>query len=136
MKLPKIKTLEAKVWLLCKEITRLRYPHKCVVCEKDIEGKRLHTGHLFRKKFIPLQMKYDLRILRPQCPFDNMRMHGNEAWYSWYIVKNHGADYFLQIGEDIKKYQKIELSLPEKRQFLLSLVSEYQQVIQELSTGT
>lgn len=81
-------------------------------------------------------MKYDLRILRPQCAYDNLRMGGNESWYSWYIVKNHGADYFLQIGEDIKRYQKIEMSLPEKRQYLLSLVSEYQQIIQELSTGT
>lgn len=134
MKLPKIKTLENKVWLLCKEIIRLKYPHKCVTCQKDIEGKSLHTGHLFRKKFLPLQMKYDLRILRPQCPYCNLRMSGNESWYSWYIVKEHGADYFLQIGYDIQKYKK-EISLPEKRQFLLSLVSEYEQIIQGISTA-
>ena len=124
IKLPSIKSLENKVWELCKQITRLTYEHKCVSCCKDIEGKNLHCGHYFRKKFIPLRFKYDLRILRPQCLFCNTRLHGNLEWYTYYLLKEGVVD-IPEIGEQIKNEKQLTRSLPEQREFLENLIKYY-----------
>lgn len=125
MKLPTIKSLEAKVWLQCKRIIRNKYPHQCVSCQKLIEGKDLHTGHYFRKKFIPLQMKYDLRLLRPQCPYCNMRKHGNLEWYTVHLLKHESSNYIIEIAEDIKFYENEPLDVKQQRAYLTNLLNKY-----------
>jgi hypothetical protein len=129
-KLPTIKSLESKVWELCKQITRLRYEHRCVSCGEYIEGKYLHTGHYFRKKYIPLRFKYDLRILRPQCPYCNTKNHGTLEWYTWYLLKE-GVD-IVQIGNEILMEKQTTRSTPEERDFLLELIQKYQIILDKL----
>ena len=93
-----------------------------------MEGSALHTGHYFRKRYLPLQMKYDLRLLRPQCSYCNLRLHGNLEWYTIGLLREHPASYLLGIAEDIKK-TKI-LSTPEKRVFLLDLEQQYVTILE------
>jgi hypothetical protein len=126
MKLPKIKTIEGRIWKLCRAITRAKYPNVCVSCgEKDLEGTNWHTGHYFRKKFIPIQMKYDLRLLRPQCRSCNMRKHGALEYYTVYLLKNHPKNYILDIHKDILSYKNKPMNTKETRSFLLDLEQQY-----------
>ena len=122
-KVQKIKTIEGRIWKLCKQIIREKYTHVCISCNKAVEGSSLHTGHYFRKRYLPLQMKYDLRLLRPQCSYCNLRLHGNLEWYTIGILRGHHASYLLEIADDISKC--VELSTPEKREFLLGLEKDY-----------
>jgi len=133
MKLRKVKSLEAKVWLLCKAITRASHLHKCISCKKEVEGKQLHTGHYARKKFVPLQIKYRLDILRPQCSYCNLRMGGNLEWYTIGLMREGiQPDWFINLGDDIEKYKQIKLSVPEQREFLLTLEKEYTMILSTL----
>lgn len=127
-KLPTVKSLESKVWLECKRIIRKLYGNKCISCGKPAEGKSLHTGHLFRKRFLPLQMKYDLRLLRPQCVYCNLRMKGNEAWYAVNLLRSEGPDYLLDIADDIKMFKDEPLDVKQKRVLLLSTLEKYKQL--------
>lgn len=129
MKLVKIKTLESRVWKLCKEITRAKYSHICVCCNTPIEGKQLHTGHYFRKKFIPMQMRYDLRLLRPQCSTCNRRKHGALEYYTVYLLQNHPKNYILDIYKDILHYKSQPMNIPQTREFLLALEQEYATIL-------
>lgn len=124
-KLPTIKSLEAKLWLECKRIIRANYPHVCISCNKGVEGKQLHTGHYFRKKFIPLQMKYDLRLLRNQCSFCNRRLHGNLEWYTINLLKQEGEQYLLDIADDIIFYKQEKLDVKQQRVFLQDRIQKY-----------
>ena len=122
----KIKTIENRVWLLAKQITRARYPHTCISCGKPVEGKQLHCGHYWRKKFIPLQIKYRLDILRNQCSYCNLRLGGNLEWYTIGLIKEgYTTEKFLDIAKDIEFARNNPLSVPEQREFLLSLEQEY-----------
>jgi len=133
MKLRKVKSIEAKVWMLCRAIIRARYSHKCISCNKEIEGKQLHTGHYARKKFVPLQIKYRLDILRPQCFYCNLKMHGNIEWYTINLMKEGvQPEWFINLGDDIEKYKQIKLSVPEQREFLLTLEKEYTMILSTL----
>jgi hypothetical protein len=121
----KIKTLEGRVWKLCKEIIRAKYPHVCISCGKNVEGSSLHTGHYFRKRYLPLPMKYDLRLLRPQCSYCNLRLHGNLEWYTVGLLKSHTAEYIMQIAKEVEYWKDYPMGTKEAREFLLGLEQEY-----------
>lgn len=125
---PTIKSLENKLWGLCKQIVRKTYPHVCVSCGKHTEGKDLHTGHYFRKKFIPIEMKYDLRLLFPQCSYCNRRKHGNLEWYTVWLLENYGQEHILGIARDIRAITT-KKTVPETREFLLNKIQEYNKLI-------
>lgn len=126
LKKQKIKTIEGRVWNLCRAIIRIQYPNICVSCgEENLEGTNWHTGHYFRKKFIPMQMKYDLRLLRPQCRSCNMRKHGNLEYYTVHLLQNHPKNYILDIYKDILRYKSQPMNTPQTREFLLDLEQQY-----------
>ena len=125
IKLPTIKSLESKVWKECVRIIRSKYPHECISCGKKIEGKDLHTGHYFRKRFIPLQMKYDLRLLRCQCSYCNLRLHGNLEWYTVGLLKSESPSYILDIAEDVKFYKEEHLDVKQQRAYLQDKLEKY-----------
>jgi len=133
MKLQKIKTIENRVWQLCKQIIRQQYPNTCFACGKEgLEGKQLHTSHLFRKKFIPIQMKYDLRLLRNCCNVCNLRLYGNLEWYFTNLLRVEDKQYVLDIADDILRYKKQPMNTKDTRAFLLSLEQEYATLISVL----
>lgn len=126
LRVQKIKTIENRVWNLCRSITRAKYPHVCISCGKAVEGKSLHTGHFWRKKFIPLQIKYRLDIIRNQCSYCNLRLGGNLEWYTIGLIKEgYTTEKFLEIAKDIEDARNNPLSTSEQREFLLDLERQY-----------
>jgi hypothetical protein len=76
----RISLLQRKVWDECKRIIRKRYGAVCYTCgQKRLEKSNWHTGHLFPKAALSAYLKYDLRLLRPQCYHCNINLGGNGA---------------------------------------------------------
>lgn len=113
--------LQDKIWILCKNIIRLRYKHVCYTCgSKNLKGINLQTGHMISKKGLDPYMKYDLRILRPQCSSCNMRREGMGATYYRNMLAIEGQDYVDGIFKDLKvkvkpkpHYQKLLIEYKE-----------------------
>lgn len=123
----KIRSLKTKVWKLCKEITRSRYPNVCYTCKKEnLEPKQMHTGHFLKEKSLPLQLKYDLRILRIQCPTCNLYHDGNEGRYAIQLTRDHGPDYIVDFHDEVLMFQTEPLDLNQQITFLEDLVKKYQ----------
>lgn len=82
-----------------------------------MEGKNWHTGHLWAKAALGAYLKYDLRILRPQCYKCNIH-HGGR-----------GADFYKrmlgEIGEEGMK------KLEEDRQVLVKSYDHYLKLLEE-----
>ena len=76
----KISVIQRKLWIECKRLIRQRYGNTCYTCGKtNLFGSNWHTGHLWPKASLGAYLKYDLRILRPQCYNCNINLGGNGA---------------------------------------------------------
>jgi hypothetical protein len=115
--------LKAKLWTLTKEEVRYHYPwHKCYICKAEIlEKKKSHTGHLFKIGSLPLQLKYDLRLLRPCCVTCNLFLDGNEAWYMIEMIREVGLPAVLQLVDEIETTEDI-VGIPARREWLLQAI--------------
>lgn len=77
-----VSQVEKKLWLECKRIIRIRYPNTCYTCgATGLEASNWHTGHYYAKGALGSTMKYDLRILRPQCYHCNINLGGMGGMY-------------------------------------------------------
>lgn len=118
----KISTIQKKLWLLCKEIIRKKYGNTCYTCGRiGLEGSNWHTGHLIPKASVGAYLKYDIRILRPQCYNCNINLGGHGALFIENMRRIEGDIYVDRIIEDriltvkaydhyvklIKEYSKI-----------------------------
>lgn len=125
-----IRSLKTKVWKLCKDITRSRYPNVCYTCKKEnLEPKQMHTGHFLKEKSLPLQLKYDLRILRIQCPTCNLFLDGNEGRYAIQLIKDHGHEYILDFYAEVELLKDEELDHEQQVAFLKALISRYETIL-------
>ena len=103
----KISLLQRKLWTECKRIIRAKYPHTCYTCGvKNLEGSNLHTGHLLPKASVGAYLKYDLRILRPQCYNCNINLGGAGAIFIENMRKLEGNTYVDTILTDRQKTVK------------------------------
>lgn len=136
-KLPTIKSLEKKAWELCKQIVRKKYKNSsgnwtCYSCGEPIyEAGKCHTGHFMKKGSLPMALKYDLRILRPQCVGCNLFKDGNESAYAIHLLKDHGEKYLLQLDEDVKYHKGHTMGTMESREFLQNLIEEYKKILDQ-----
>ena len=126
-KLQSIKSLETKIWKECVRIIRARYPHVCVSCGREVEGKNMHCGHYFRKKFIPLRTRYLLDNLRIQCSYCNLRLHGNLENYTVYLLKEKHFN-IVSFAKLISQEKLKEYSVQEEREYLQELLEEYKAI--------
>lgn len=117
----KISVIQRQLWQHCKRIIRKKYEHTCYTCGKTgLEGSNLHTGHLYAKASIGAYLKYDLRVLRPQCYFcnincggrgadfiENMRLIEGNAYVDAIIADKNKTvkayDHYLKLLEEYKK---------------------------------
>ncbi len=88
-----IRKLQDKLWELCKQIIRLRYPHFCYTCDKPIEGSNCQTGHFIPKASSPAELKYSLDNLRLQCYHCNINLGGNGTEFYRRLEHNEGKEY-------------------------------------------
>lgn len=113
-----ISLLQRKLWEECKRIVREQFGNVCYTCgAKGLQGSNWHTGHLYPKASVGAYLKYDLRILRPQCYNCNINLGGNGAVYYEKMVKIEGQDYLDRINKDkqisVKAYDHYQKLLEE-----------------------
>ena len=96
-----ISKLQKKLWELCKQIIRKKYPNECYTCgAKGLEGSNWQTGHMWAKASLPAGLKYDLRVLRPQCMRCNIHMGGQGADYYKRMLKEIGEEAMAQLEKE------------------------------------
>ena len=118
----KISVLQRKLWDECKRIIRTRHGNVCYTCgATGLAGPNWHTGHLYPKASVGAYLKYDLRILRPQCYHCNINLGGNGAVYYRKMESEFGREYMDQLEGDkqviVKAYDHY-----------LVLLGEYQKI--------
>ena len=90
----KISVIQRKLWELCKLLTRKHYGNVCYTCgATGLSGINWHTGHLWAKASLGAYLKYDLRVLRPQCYRCNIHLGGNSAEFYRKMVQENGQEY-------------------------------------------
>lgn len=117
----KISLLQRKLWEECKRIIRKKYGNVCYTCgAKGLTSSNWHTGHLLPKASVGAYLKYDLRILRPQCYNCNINLGGNGAIFIENMRKLEGNEYVDKILSDklitIKAYDWYESLLEKYKQ--------------------
>lgn len=102
-KLP-ISKIQRQLWEHCKRIVRARYKHDCYTCTaKNLEGSNLQTGHMIAKASLGANLKYDLRLLRPQCSTCNIWRGGMGAIFIENMRRIEGDKYVDNILADRNK---------------------------------
>lgn len=115
-----ISKIQRQLWEECKRIIRARYPHTCYTCGRTgLEGNNLHTGHMIPKAALGAYLKYDLRVLRPQCFMCNINHGGRGADFIENMRSIEGQVYVSRIIEDrfktVKAYDHYVKLLEEYR---------------------
>lgn len=99
-----ISKIQRRIWLLCKEITRKKYPNACYTCERTgLEASNWQTGHMWAKASVGAYLKYDLRILRPQCSICNLFQGGRGADFYKRMLREIGPEKMAELENDRKK---------------------------------
>lgn len=117
-----ISLIQRKIWVECKRIIRAKYGNVCYTCHRSgLEGANWHTGHMLSKASIGAYLKYDLRLLRPQCYNCNINLGGMGAIFIENMRKIEGNNYVDSILKDrnmtVKAYD-FYLELLEKYKIL------------------
>lgn len=93
--------LQAQLWVLCKKIIRKKYENECYTCgKKGLAGYDWQTGHMLPKASVGAFLKYDIRILRPQCSVCNLWRNGEGAEFLRRMIIREGQEYVDQIFRD------------------------------------
>jgi hypothetical protein len=87
-----MKGIEKKLWQKCREITFKKYGDVCYTCgQMGLEKQNRQLGHYYPKGALSASLKYDLRILRPQCYNCNINYGGMGGVYREKMRKEIGA---------------------------------------------
>lgn len=99
----KINVIQRKLWQECKRIVRLKYGNTCFTCGRTgLSGSNWHTGHVIAKASLGAYLKYDMRLLRPQCYNCNINLGGSGAIFIENLRGREGNEYVDRILEDRK----------------------------------
>lgn len=118
-----ISKIQRMLWELCKQIIRKQYGNTCYTCPaSNLQGSNWHTGHLWAKASLGAYLKYDLRVLRPQCYKCNIHHGGAGAVFYARMLKENGQEYMNQLERDrqitVKAYDHY-----------LKLTAEYEELL-------
>lgn len=92
--------LEDLLWEHCRRITFEQYGTDCYTCnQKNLVGRNLHCGHMWPKASLGASLKYDIRILRPQCYFCNINAGGQGAVFYRRMLKEEGKPYMTKLEQ-------------------------------------
>ena len=121
-----ISRIQRKLWEFCKQIIRLTYGNNCYTCPATgLVGSNWHTGHMFAKASLGSSLKYDLRVLRPQCYNCNINQGGRGADFIEKMRKVEGDSYVDAIIED----KKVQVNAYDH---YTSLIPRYEILLAEL----
>ena len=122
-----ISKIQRTLWELCKQLTRKIHGNTCYTCgQKGLTGSNWHTGHVpWPKASLGAYLRYDLRLLRPQCAICNLFRGGM------------GAEAYKRMLKEIgpKEMQKLEADrqvTTNAYNHYLKVLADYQKLIKEL----
>lgn len=126
----KISTIQNKIWKLCKTITRKRCGNSCYTCGRTgLSGNDWQTGHMWAKASVGAYLKYDLRILKPQCFSCNIHKGGMGADFYKRMLSEIGEEEMQKLEKDRLVILDGQKGRPTAMQHYLNLLSEYQGMI-------
>ena len=118
--------LEQELWEECKRITREQFGNTCFTCgAKNLEGSNWHTGHLWPKASLHALLKYELRLLRPQCYRCNINLGGNGAVFLKNLIRTEGKNYVERLEEDKIRDKQVTL---KSFDYYTQLLREYKEI--------
>ena len=123
----KISVIQRKLWELCKNIVRKKYGNTCYTCGRSaLSGSNWQTGHMWAKASVGAYLKYDLRLLRPQCAVCNLWQGGR------------GADFYSRMLQEIGQsamdvLQKDRQVSVKAYDHYVKLMSDYQIILDNLN---
>ncbi len=131
MKLPKkpklrsMSAIEEELWQLCRKLTFNIHGTDCYTCtQRNLISFNLHCGHAHPAGACGASMKYDLRILRPQCFSCNINNGGMGAVY----LKNLQRDLGKKKADALILEAQSSKGKPVKaRDHYMNLIVEYKQ---------
>jgi len=124
---------KAKLWELCKAITRKKYGNTCYTCGKTgLEGSNWHTGHYITKSICSGAIAHDLRNLRPQCYRCNINLSGNWVSFDKRMKEDEGEEF----TEALKKENEETKGLKYDTHYYLTRIDEYTVILEELEFST
>jgi len=110
--------IQNKIWDCCKQIIRKKHGNVCYTCgATGLIGSNWHTGHLWAKASLGAFLKYDLRVLRPQCYKCNIHHGGAGALFYARMVRENGQEYMD--------------SLERERQVTVKAIDHYEKILIE-----
>lgn len=103
-----ISVIQRQIWKLCKEIVREKYGNTCYTCgQKNLTGSNWQTGHVpWPKASLGAYLRYDLRVLRPQCARCNLFMGGMGAEAYKRMLDEEGPEFMAKLERDRNKTVK------------------------------
>lgn len=97
----RVSVLDRKLKELCKQIIRNKYGNECYTCnQKNLKDQNWQTGHMIPKGSLGSFLRWDLRVLRPQCFHCNINLGGNGAEFLRRMIIREGQEYVDQIFRD------------------------------------
>jgi hypothetical protein len=123
-----VKKLQDELWELCKQIIRKKYGNICYTCDKEnLSGSNWHTGHMIAKASLGAHLKYDLRVLRPQCYHCNVNLGGSGAEFYRRMVERDGKKYVDKIYKEKQILIKVDTSWYKNK------IEEYKIILEKLN---
>lgn len=123
----KISVVQRKLWELCKQIIRKKYGNTCYTCGAlGLSGSNWHTGHLWAKASLGAYLKYDLRVLRPQCYHCNINLGGRGADFYARMLKEIGEEKMAQLQKD----RQVTVNAMDH---YLKIIKEYTEILEQLT---
>ena len=124
---PKLRTIENKLWALCRQLTFLKHGTDCYTCpQKNLKGINLQCGHGYSKGALGASMKYDLRILRPQCFNCNINFGGQGAVF-WKNLEAENKENADKLYEECRNSKGKPI---KARPFYLELIEKYEKLLE------
>lgn len=115
--------LKAKLWELCKQLTRKNYGYNCYTCGQACEAP--HTGHFISSSVCSTELRYDLDNLRPQCYRCNIHLSGNWLTYEQRLESEKGKGWV----EVLKKRNQETKNIKYDSFWYQQKIEEYQKMI-------
>lgn len=120
-----LRLLKDKLWSECKRIMRIRHPHVCYTCGKQLKNgtSDFHTGHFIPSSICSTELRYDLNNLRPQCSACNIWKSGNWVAYERHLIAD-GIDV-----EALKQRNEATKNKMYREDWYTAKITEYKAII-------
>lgn len=128
-----MKSINDKVWELCREIIFTLYGNTCYTTGvTDLQGSNRHLSHLIAKASLPISYKYDLRLLRPASYHSNINLSGD--------TQNYLSNYLRECNQNYThwEYFRREIKsapLVKSRDYLTELIEKYKVILEDIKSG-